>query len=137
MDIVVDANILIAALIKDGYTRRLLVFSDDDFSVPEYLFDEVADHLAELEGKSRLPKERIRAVLGEILHLANVRVVPIRELTSHLEAARRIAPDKDDSLYFALALKKNCPIWSNDRRLKSQKEVVVFTTAEMAARRSV
>lgn len=45
---------------------------------------------------------------------------------------RKMAPDKDDAAYFALALKKNCGIWSNDKKLKDQDAVSVYSTHELA-----
>lgn len=41
------------------------------------------------------------------------------------------SPDPDDKMYFALALKLNIPIWSNDKELKKQKRVKVYTTEEL------
>lgn len=40
---------------------------------------------------------------------------------------RRVSPDIDDVLYLALALKLNCPVWSNDRKLKNQNAVRIYT----------
>lgn len=43
----------------------------------------------------------------------------------------KISPDKDDVDYFALALKLDIGIWSNDKLLKGQSVVKVFNTMEM------
>jgi predicted nucleic acid-binding protein len=45
--------------------------------------------------------------------------------------ARRISPDPDDVQYFALALKLDASIWSNDKNLKNQNIVKVFSTDEL------
>ena len=37
----------------------------------------------------------------------------------------------EDAPYFALALKLGIPIWSNEKRFKSQEKVSVFTTNEL------
>ena len=42
-----------------------------------------------------------------------------------------ISPDADDTAYIALALHLNCPIWSNDKKLKKQDKVKVITTKEL------
>jgi len=34
-------------------------------------------------------------------------------------------------MYFALALKMKCPIWSNDKRLKEQKTIKIISTDEL------
>ncbi|MBU1201624.1 MAG: PIN domain-containing protein [Nanoarchaeota archaeon] len=131
MDVVVDANILMSALIKDSHTRKLLVLSNNNFYTPEYVFDEINNHIDELEEKSGMPKELIKEVISEIIHLANVHIIPITELEKHYDKAKRITPDKDDTYYFALALKNNCPIWSNDKKLKTQNKITIYNTTEI------
>jgi len=44
---------------------------------------------------------------------------------------RRVSPDINDVLYLALALKLNCPVWSNDRKLKNQNAVRIYSTQEI------
>jgi len=41
MRLVLDTNILIAALIKDSLTRNILFLPDFEFLVPEYALEEV------------------------------------------------------------------------------------------------
>ncbi|MFH1094689.1 MAG: PIN domain-containing protein [Candidatus Micrarchaeota archaeon] len=47
--------------------------------------------------------------------------------------ARRLSPDPDDWPFFALALSRDCGIWSNDKRLKKQAKVKVWSTEELSA----
>jgi len=44
---------------------------------------------------------------------------------------RRVSPDINDVPYLALALKLNCPVWSNDRKLKNQNAVRIYSTQEI------
>jgi predicted nucleic acid-binding protein len=39
--------------------------------------------------------------------------------------------DEKDTHYVALALKLNCPIWSNDTDLKKQNKVKIYNTKEL------
>ena len=48
-----------------------------------------------------------------------------------LGKADQISPDSDDVHYFALALKSGCSIWSNDKALKRQTVVKVFSTSDL------
>jgi predicted nucleic acid-binding protein len=66
MDIIIDANILIAALVKDSHTRKLLMFSNHTFYTSEYVFEEIKNHIPELEEKTKLNKEKIIEILKEI-----------------------------------------------------------------------
>lgn len=45
--------------------------------------------------------------------------------------AREISPDNDDSDYFAPSLKLDCAIWSNDKKLKEQNKIKVYSTKEL------
>ena len=44
---------------------------------------------------------------------------------------KKISPDINDTEYFALALKLKCSIWSNDKKLKKQNKVKVYSTEEI------
>ncbi len=58
-------------------------------------------------------------------------VIPKEEYISFFENAKTISPNEKDILYFALALKLNCGIWSNDKRLKEQNKILVYSTTEV------
>ena len=60
-----------------------------------------------------------------------IEFVPVEEFKDFLKEAELTCPDPDDIEYFALALKLNCPIWSEDIRLKKQSKVKVFSTSEL------
>lgn len=60
-----------------------------------------------------------------------IEFVPVEEFKDFLKEAELVCPDPDDIEYFALALKLNCPIWSEDKRLKKQSKVKVFSTSEL------
>jgi len=45
--------------------------------------------------------------------------------------AEKISPDKKDSDYFALALKFDCAIWTNDKKLREQERVKIYSTEEI------
>ena len=45
--------------------------------------------------------------------------------------AEKISPGLKDTQYLALALKLNCAIWSNDKKLKKQDKVKIFSTEDL------
>jgi len=129
MQFVVDANILFAALIKDSKTIELLFSDFAMFFAPEFILEEFHKHKDEiLQKTNRSPEEfdSIFEILKEIII-----VVPEEEYEDMIPAAEKIAPDAGDIPYFALALKLNIPIWSNDKRLKAQSHVNVYSTKEL------
>jgi len=131
MRLVIDANILFAALIKDGFTRKLLMERGEILYAPDYLMDEFSRKSSELEEKTGMPKEVLLRKLTEFIEISDMIIIGEVELKEFIEEAKRINPDPKDVPYFALALKLNCPIWSADKRLKKQDKVRIIDTKEM------
>jgi len=67
MRLVLDTNILIAALIKDSLTRNILFLPDFEFHVPEYALEEVNRHRAKIARHSRLKYTEIDLLLSLLL----------------------------------------------------------------------
>jgi|SRR3989338_4446544 len=130
MDLVVDANVLFAALIKEGFGYSLLFNGKFNLFTPEYVFAEFEKHQEEILEKTERTTEELYKLL-EVLK-RRINIVPLEELTEYVEKAEKISPDPGDMVYFALALKFNCPIWSNDKKLKQQDTVLVYHTHELA-----
>ncbi len=129
MDLVVDANVLIAALIKDSFSYNILFSDKFHLFTPEYIFTEFEKHKEEILEKTERTTEEFFRLL-EILKRRIV-LVPLEELRLYVKEAERITPDPDDMAYFALALKLNCAIWSNDKKLKEQGAIKVYHTHEL------
>ena len=129
MDLVVDANILFSALIKGSFTYSLLFSGKFHLFTPEYIFTELEKHKEEiLEKTGRTSEEFFR--LLDILK-RRISIIPLEELIEYVEEAEKITPDPDDMAYFALALKLNCAIWSNDKKLKEQDKIRIYHTHEL------
>lgn len=129
MDLVVDANIIFAALVRDGRTIELILEPDLHLFCPEFLFEEIEKHKEELLEKTKRTPEELE---GSILLLKQkITIIPKEEFEAYLQEAARISPDPGDAVYFALALKLDIPVWSNDKKLKGQARIKVYTTAEL------
>lgn len=130
MYLIVDANVLFAALIKDSYSYRLLFSDKFRLFVPEHIFTEFEKHREEVLKKTERTDEEFFHLL-EILK-RRITLVSFEELTKYVEEAEKLTPDSDDMAYFALALKLKCAIWSNDKKLKNQTKVKIYHTHELA-----
>ncbi len=133
MLLVTDANVLFAALIAGGGTFRVFVtnkiLGKFRFVAPEYLFVEIREHLDEILEKTKLSQEELDVVLNFLEE--QIEVIPFEEFEDKYDEVEKISPDPDDIPYFALALKLNCAIWTNDKKLKEQNAVKVYTTHEI------
>ncbi len=131
MELVVDANVLFSALMRDSHTRHFLLFGGNALYTPEFVFEEIMKHSDEVSRKTFLSTEEISSLLRDIVSLANIKIIPLFEYEEHIKAAKKICPDPDDIHYFALALKLNCVIWSNDKKLKEQNKINVYASHEL------
>ncbi len=130
MDLVIDANVLFSALIKDSFSYNILFSGKFHLFTPEYIFTELEKHKEEiLEKTERTTEEFFRLV--EILK-RRISIIPLEELVPFIEEAEKLTPDPDDMAYFALALKLNSAIWSNDKKLKDQNRIKVYNTYELS-----
>ena len=129
MKFVVDANVIISSLIScTGKTCEILFSDKLKLYVPEFLLDELEKYKKEISEKSWLSKEKIN-ILFSLISL-NLQIIPFSQFKEFIEKASKICPDSKDIEYFALALKLNCPLWSNDKKLK-QSSLKVLTTSEV------
>lgn len=129
MELVVDANSVIAALIKEGMSAEILSNPVFNFFAPEFLFEEIEKYKDEILRKSNRNNKELIAVLDNIKEIINV--YHSDEFSEYLESAKQICPDENDTEYFALALKLKCGIWSNDKKLKEQDRIKIYSTEEL------
>ena len=129
MKLVIDANILFSALIKDGFTVDIIVRDDIELFAPEFLFDEFLQHKEEILYKTKRSGEKFYELFDSIKEL--IKIISEKDVKDVINEAERISPDPKDVPYIALALKLEIPIWSNDNRLKEQGKVMVYSTEEI------
>lgn len=130
MDLIIDANILISALIAVKGKIYDLIFNDKIrlFST-EFLIEEIEKYKDEILTKSSITKDEFEIFLSLIS--SKIEFIPYSELKEFLLEAEKITPDINDREYFALALKLKCGIWSNDKRLKNQNKVKIYSTKDI------
>ena len=130
MRLVVDANILFAALIKEGLTAELLISDKLQLFAPEFLFTEFAKYKELIIKKIHSSNEEFNQFL-ELLK-EQIIIIPKKEIIPFIDKAQKISPDPKDTVYLALAFAFKASIWSNDKRLiQNQEKIKVFSTVEI------
>lgn len=129
MDLVIDANVLFAALIKNNKTTELLFKDKFHLFAPEYLLEEFMNHREEIEIKSDRPTDEFFEVI-EILK-KRISFIPYYDFKNYINRAKQMTPDPDDTEYVALALSIKASIWSNDKALKKIHGITVYSTADL------
>ncbi len=132
MKLVVDTNIVLKALIRNSTVRAILVSPRHQLYLPEHAVDETRRHLDTVELKTGLSEEEIETVLNTLIN--NIEVVRSKDMSDKWEEAMKVMKpiDIEDVPFVAAALSISCDgIWSDDRHLKRQTRVKVWTTKDM------
>lgn len=131
MRLVIDANIAFSLLKKGSFTRRFAQEHSLELYSHKFILEELEEHskeLCELLKVSEDKFKRIKEILPKLINL-KVKVSP-----QQLNWAGSLISDPDDKQYLALALRLNCPIWSNDPHFQEPlvvNVVKVYTTQEL------
>ncbi len=130
MELVIDANILMSSLIATKSKTYDMILNDKIklFSVDK-LLEELEKHKAEILAKSGLSEYDFDVFLSLIS--AKIEFIPYSDLKKFVYEAEKTTPDPNDTEYFALALKLKCSIWSNDKKLKQQDKVRIYSTEDL------
>jgi len=132
MNLVVDTNPIISALIKDSTTRKIILYPKLDFFTPEYVFVEINNHKDVIMKKSGYDETELQMIIDTVF--SNIAVLPISEYQEFIPKAYGIMKEVDefDTAFLALALMiKGDGIWTNDPDFEKQKEVKVWKTEDM------
>ena len=131
MRLVVDANVVLLALIADSKSRELIVMLEPTLLTPAVVHEEVAAHEDLVVEKSGMDADRVEQFL-ELL-FDHIETVPVSTFSQHIEQAEAAIgeTDPDDVLYLACALGRDAGVWSDDSDFEVQDLVPVFTTDEV------
>lgn len=129
MQVIIDANIILAMLIKPGMPIDLFFDHRLSLYAPQLLFEELENNKEEIMEKSRLDSDQFDWLYIILKH--NITIIPEDEFLRCREEAERVCPDPKDVVYFALALFFEAAIWTNDKKLKEQQRIKVYATHEL------
>ncbi|MFH1224864.1 MAG: PIN domain-containing protein [Candidatus Diapherotrites archaeon] len=130
--LVVDANIIVSALLKNSLTRKILLGGNAPrFFAPAFIRAGLSKYSGEFSKRLGVKEAEIEEAIALLFDAAGISVPLPEDYSEFLEEAVRISPDKKDAPYIALALKLECPLWSQDAKLKKQQKVRVYSTTEL------
>jgi predicted nucleic acid-binding protein len=93
MEIVVDTNILISALLREGLTRKIILLSPFDMYTLAFAEEEIQKHKAELINKSKLTDEQFGYLIQLIF--GRMSLVPLQDIEPFRDRAIGIMLDID------------------------------------------
>jgi len=132
MKLVVDTNILMAALIKDSSIRKIIVTSKHDFYIPQAAVEEIYGYIDLISKKNSLSREENLQFLSTLLKY--MKKVDFEFYKHKMKEGKKIIGkiDKKDIPFIALALSfENNGIWTEDKHFEKQKKIKTWRTTHL------
>ena len=132
MKLVVDSNRIIAALIKEGPTRKILCNAEFEFLTLDYVIEEVKKYQKYILEKSNMTEEQFDLLF--MLVMDNIHIVPEQDVKKCMPEAINIMKhiDLDDAPIMACALAiRNDGVWTEDKDFERQKRIKVWSTQDL------
>jgi len=129
MRLVADTNELFSFFNARSKARELSLLPELELHSPSFSLEEIEKHKSEILKRFSLSETQF--LLIKRLLRAVIKVNKAEEYSNLLPEAKKISPDIDDADFFALALRLNCPLWSEDKLLKQQSRVKVLSTEDL------
>ena len=131
MKLVVDANVVISALIADSKTRELIVTLEPDLLTPALVHDEIGNYTELIVEKSGMSPERVAQFIDLLFQY--IEVVSSQKFYPRIEEAEAAIgdTDPDDVLYIACALAEDAAVWNDDTDFDEQTLVETYSTSDV------
>lgn len=121
MIVIADSNIFFASLIApNGEIATILKDKNMQFLAPDYIIEEVKDHIDIIQKKRKKNKTKRQILVDLDLLLKNITIIPLEELSNkNIQKAFSIVKDvdEDDYAFIAMHLQYKHKIWSRDEEL--------------------
>jgi predicted nucleic acid-binding protein len=131
MKLVIDANVVISALIADSKTRELIVTLEPDLLTPAFVYDEIENYEELIVEKSGMESDRVGQFIDLLFQY--IEVVPADDFYPSIDSADEAIgdTDPDDVLYLACAIACDAAIWSDDSDFNEQDLVETYSTSDV------
>ncbi|MFT4922630.1 MAG: putative nucleic acid-binding protein [Haloarculaceae archaeon] len=129
MKLVIDANVVISALIADSKTRALIVTLEPKLLTPAFVYEEIENYEELIVEKSGMESDRVTQFIDLLFRY--IEVVPAGEFYPAIDRADEAIgdTDPDDVLYLACAIANDAAIWSDDSDFDEQDVVETYSTS--------
>ncbi|MEK6928101.1 MAG: putative toxin-antitoxin system toxin component, PIN family [Nanoarchaeota archaeon] len=132
MKVVIDANIIISAILGSKVTNEIIVSEKYELYAPRMIFSEIVRHREEISDKSGINEAEFYETLSALAVF--IKLVDYINYQGYIEKAKEAIGRRDikDSDYIACALEIDADfIWSNDKDFSVQNDVEVKNTSEV------
>ena len=135
MKLVIDTNRIMAGLLRDSSSRKILLHDSFSFFAPDYIETELAKHRPYLVKKAKIPGPDFDLLFHSLL--GHVILVPFEDFGHEYHRAMEIMEtvDEDDAPFLAVGLALGIAgIWTEDRHFTRQDLLTVWSTRDLIER---
>lgn len=132
MRLVIDTNRIMAGLLKDSTSRRIILHRSFEFFAPDYIGIELFKHRPYLMKKAKISPQDFDQLMHTLLE--NVILVPYEDFESTYQRAIEIMKpvDENDAPFLAVGIALGIDhIWTEDRHFQKQDLLRVCTTRDL------
>ena len=130
MKIIVDADRIVAALIKQNTTRDILFDEEFEFLTPDHALFEIEEHREILQKKTKLTTYEFDILL--MLIFEYITIIAKSTYTNFMEDCKESVKDVNDIPYIAACLASEfLGIWLHNQHFREQSKVKVFTNIDL------
>ena len=130
MKIVIDGNRVIAALIRESTTRKIIFDKNFEFITPDFILSEIDAHKELIIEKSSVSENEFHVLLSLVFE--HITIIPQNEYIDFVREISDEIKDPNDIFYLAVCIASKAEgIWTHDPHFKEQKKVKVFTNIDM------
>ncbi len=125
MKIVIDSNRIIAALIKESTTRKIIFDKNFEFFAPEQIRHEINEHRNEIISKISVAQDEFD--LLESIIFSFIKIIQQKEYSKVIDKLRSEIDDINDLPFLAVCLLINAEgIWTHDPHFLKQRKCNVL-----------
>lgn len=132
MKLVIDTNRIMAGLLKDSTSRKLILHDSFSFYAPDYIETELNKHRPYLVKKAKIPEDDFDLLMQVLLE--NVELVPFEDFAGEYDRAMSIMEpvDENDAPFLAVGLALEIEgIWTEDRHFLRQDLLKVYSARDL------
>jgi len=132
MKLVIDTNRIMAGLLRNSTSRKIILHDSFSFYAPDFIETELNKHRSYLVKKAKIPEDDFN-LLMQIL-LDNVELVPFEDFADGFDRAMEIMKpvDENDAPFLAVGFALGIEgIWTEDRHFLRQDILKVYSTGDL------
>jgi len=132
MKLVIDTNRIMAGLLRDSTSRKIILHDSFSFNAPDYIETELEKHRLYLVKKAKIPEADFDLLMQTLLD--NVELVPFEDFEHEYDHAMEIMGpvDENDAPFLAVGLALGIEgIWTEDRHFLRQDLLKVYSTGDL------